>query len=293
MRKIDKDFDDVPAALHSQNCLNHVNDIISAKQYIKKDSFYGHHDIKEKLEKLYNNKCAFCETDPTAGAYLEVEHYRPKSEAKELLVDKKIITRPGYYWLAHEWTNLLYACRRCNGGKSSFFPLNGAPVTTHPTLTNGNFDITKCHIADSDLQNEYPLLLNPEIDNPNEHIQFLSNGKVNGITTRGTKTIEICKLNRKSLLLVRQKLIDDIMFSLMEDVSDLKKGKIDVLNFKRSIWKEINKIATIYAKNQPYSILALTILQQFEIFFINRFQPADRIHFQEIYTQLKQQFNSL
>ena len=122
---------------------------------------------------------------------------------------------------------------------------------------------------------------------------FLRKGKIRGKTEKGTKTIEVCKLSRKTLRIARKKLIDDSMRSFMIDVKAFKKGEIDERGLRYNIKKQIFEIVRIYAENQPYSMLARTMLLQFDAFFVNRFQPADRIHFSTVYQELKEKFGNL
>jgi hypothetical protein len=69
---------------------------------------YGHDHVRAALEKLFCDKCAYCESKITPGFAWEVEHFRPKKSVAERP------DHPGYYWLAYEWTNLLPSCTLCN-----------------------------------------------------------------------------------------------------------------------------------------------------------------------------------
>lgn len=65
-------------------------------------SHYRHDEIKNALIASSNGKCAFCECIPSEGGNVEVEHFRPKSIYPKHTFD---------------WSNLLPACRKCNGTK--------------------------------------------------------------------------------------------------------------------------------------------------------------------------------
>jgi AAA domain, putative AbiEii toxin, Type IV TA system len=55
-------------------------------------------------------------------AYGDVEHTRPKASYRQLR--RGPLKRPGYYWLAYAWENLLFVCEICNRReKRSWFPL--------------------------------------------------------------------------------------------------------------------------------------------------------------------------
>lgn len=85
-------------------------------------SIYGDADVKTALRTAQYEKCAFCESQVTHIAYGDVEHFRPKGGFCQLPTDSP--SRPGYYWLAYEWGNLLFACQLCNQRhKKNEFPL--------------------------------------------------------------------------------------------------------------------------------------------------------------------------
>ena len=69
-------------------------------------------------------------------------------------------------------------------------------------------------------RDEKPLILHPEIDEPEKHIIFLPNGSVIERTKRSQWTIKICNLNREELVLKRKKIIDDYRKGL-EDLIDI------------------------------------------------------------------------
>jgi hypothetical protein len=77
--------------------------------------------IVNALNKHFGFKCAYCESFYGATAPPDVEHYRPKGE----IVDGKHTLRPGYYWVAVEWKNLLPSCRDCNSLRKHEFPSLG------------------------------------------------------------------------------------------------------------------------------------------------------------------------
>jgi uncharacterized protein (TIGR02646 family) len=94
---------------------------------------YSQKDVKDTLvEKMFHSKCAYCEAKITHIDYGDIEHFRPKDT---------------FPLLAVAWENLLLACRVCNGAefKGIKFPLD----------SSGN-----------------PLLINPCIDNLNNHLEF-------------------------------------------------------------------------------------------------------------------------
>ena len=129
-----------------------------------KESIYKADDVRDQLLEDQHYKCAYCESRITRE-YNDVEHYRPKSV---------------YYWLGHDWNNLLYSCDLCNRTyKKTNFPLkNEANRVTVP----GSTDV------------EEPLVINPAFEEPTEHIRF-NRYMLVGITDEGKNTIAVSYTN--------------------------------------------------------------------------------------------------
>ena len=79
--------------------------------HVVNDNIYGALSVRRVLEKLFEQKCAYCETKIGVNADWDVEHYRPKGRVTENTA------HPGYYWLAYDWDNLLPSCAFCNQGR--------------------------------------------------------------------------------------------------------------------------------------------------------------------------------
>ncbi len=122
-----------------------------------KPDIYAHETVKDALLEAQHGKCAFCECKVTHQQSGDVEHFRPKRGYKQKESDP--LGRPGYYWLAYEWTNLLVSCSKCNQQfKKNLFPLQ------RPSRR------ARCH--HDDLAREEPLLIDPSSDNPDDHLTF-------------------------------------------------------------------------------------------------------------------------
>lgn len=137
---------------------------------------FKHSDVKDALYKLFNGKCAYCESKVTKTSPIDKEHFRPKTKIKNRETGD---SQRGYYWLAAEWENLLSACSNCNrtgtyenelkeefvSGKLDYFPLN---------------DESKRAKYNEDLKEEEKvrLLINPCIDKPEEIIDYNSDGEI-------------------------------------------------------------------------------------------------------------------
>ncbi len=133
---------------------------------------YGGKTVKDLLINAQHNKCCFCESSLHAQ-HGDVEHFRPKGAWKQ--TDKDSLSEVGYYWLAYEWDNLYLACQKCNQMfKKNFFPLENP----HQRAFDHTFDVS----------NEVYLIINPGIDNPQEHLVFKKEVIV-AKTRKGEETI--------------------------------------------------------------------------------------------------------
>lgn len=78
----------------------------TAEFQASKKSVWNAPFIRKRLLALSNAKCAYCETNiAEESKYMEVEHFRSKSDFPNLVVD---------------WDNLLPACKRCNVQKGTY-----------------------------------------------------------------------------------------------------------------------------------------------------------------------------
>lgn len=84
-------------------------------------------ELKSALSDMTGGKCSYCELRLGEGAaYLEVEHFFAKSHHPQRVLD---------------WTNLLPACRRCNGRKSNWDVAVPGQMMVDPVLTTPRFHI--------------------------------------------------------------------------------------------------------------------------------------------------------
>jgi hypothetical protein len=176
------------------------------------EEHYGHGaiEIREELYKhampfllrIFEGKCAYCESLITNTQPGDVEHYRPKGRIKEMngtivKIKGSQTEHPGYWWLCYEWSNLLPSCIDCNrrrfqgddgqaAGKADLFPIAG----------------TRAEKPSDPLSMEQALLLNPteERFNPADHFDFLQDGKVAPKTPRATTSCELLGLNLREKL---------------------------------------------------------------------------------------------
>ncbi len=282
MISIKKDFDTPPERLVQSNRIAQIKDALITKNEHKfKSSIYRKTTI-EALETLYNHKCAYCETDTSAGAPFQVEHFRPKAKTEG------DTTHNGYYWLAYEWSNLTLGCSACNNAKKNHFPVQGGRIT-EPILDATNFPLPNYFRIDSDeLKNEQAVLLNPEIDVVENHFYFTPNGEIVGRDERGKETINKLKLNRKRLVFWRKKLLDDYLKAIKNILEDFLTHQIDIEQCRYAIKLEFAKITLQQNPDKTYSRFGFFMFNKFEFFFANQLEAKQKeaiLKFFELFKQ--------
>jgi uncharacterized protein (TIGR02646 family) len=148
-------------------------------------SIYGHDSIKQALIQAQYEKCCFCESKLRHISYGDVEHFRPKAGYRQQSTAS--LSKPGYYWLAYDWGNLLLSCQLCNQRyKKNLFPLANPRVRA-----KSHRDI---------LDNEVPLFINPAEENPGQYISYRREMPYSiGNNLKGRLTIKNLGLKRTEL----------------------------------------------------------------------------------------------
>lgn len=186
------------------------SDSVGAKEYEKVIEYFKYQDrdftfeaykkVKDILKVMFNEKCAYCESDISPVSPGDIEHFRPKNAYQ--IAKEEGLNYPGYYWMAMDWNNLLLSCALCNRTyKKNHFPL----------VNEANRK--KRH---DDIVIEDPLLINPcdENINPQDYINFTEEGLVSFTPDddgKGKKSIEIYGLANPKLTRKRKKLAKEIM----------------------------------------------------------------------------------
>jgi uncharacterized protein (TIGR02646 family) len=195
---------------------------------------YGHDRVREALEALFHDKCAYCESKVTAVTDWPVEHFRPKGSVAERP------DHPGYYWLAYDWTNLYLSCTLCNerrrdrarwgdcsragtGGKADQFPLAD--------------EMTRAMSPDDDLDREDRLLLDPCKDDPDRYVTYNALGEIMAVgdNPKGLATISVFHLDRRRLRDLRRSVIDEVVqvLSILASSEILDKARADFESWLR------------------------------------------------------------
>jgi uncharacterized protein (TIGR02646 family) len=269
MKKIVKNFNAVPAALTTATAQQLRQQALAEKGgHDFRKSLYRHEEVLSALSAIYNNKCAFCESDTTAGAPLQVEHYRPKAKVTGEAA------HPGYYWLGYEWSNLLLACSSCNNKKGNHFPVARQRALAHPVV-NGQLDAARCVATAAELVAEQPLLLNPETaPDTRIHFEFSASGAITGLTPAGRHTVTHCGLDRDMLTIARKKVYDDFLDDLVRHIDKLQRNLINSREAEVLVMGTVERLFTRYVKDEPYFEFTRCCLLKFPEYFAARFQPA-------------------
>ena len=210
-----------------------VDPLPARPQHPPEFSAYGDAAVKQALHELFGGHCAYCESRYDHVSPMDVEHYRPKSAVIE---DDGVYNKPGYYWLAADWDNLLPSCIGCNRARSQELIL---PDETYVIATSGKgnrFPLRPGSVrakAPGAEAIEQPMLLDPCRCDPKPHLLFRSDGYVEPRPSeeekenaRGMDTIEVCGLHRASLIESRRRAatrLRDAMENLLSADDDIRR----------------------------------------------------------------------
>ncbi|CAL2088869.1 TIGR02646 family protein [Tenacibaculum sp. 190524A05c] len=159
--------------------------------------------LKTHLHKVFHGKCGYCETKIESPLFGTVDRYRPNNGVR----DRKDYYQDLYWWLNFKWDNLIYSCKECNQYKGSYFPIKGSRVLNEK----------------EDFKGEHRLLLNPYLDEPNDHLGYVIYGEpyhVYAISDEGNQTLELLRLNRTNLIEGRKNAKNEIIESIELLISD-------------------------------------------------------------------------
>jgi uncharacterized protein (TIGR02646 family) len=208
------------------------------------NAVYGHHTVKQALILMQHGKCCYCESKILHTGPGDVEHYRPKAGYQQN--SKDAMQKPGYYWLAYSWDNLLLSCERCNRHyKKNLFPLLHSEKRA------------KSHIDDVCI--ETPLLINPTLMEPKNHIGFRDEIPYPiDDSIYGKTTIEALGLNREVLNEVRRTKLEEL--KNLVDLIKLSESRPNQEDLKQLADKAYHKLQKDISPNAEYSAMASAIL---------------------------------
>ena len=252
----------VPEFLLGEKALAEQGDAIKAFKKDKNAKFvfkaYKDKSVRRALNERFKFKCAYCEAFFGATQPVAVEHYRPKSAV--VGADGKL-KKPGYYWLAGTWENLLPSCTDCNSareqevagedprtmGKANKFPLKNEKTRAKKPKQE---------------KNEQRLLLHPYLDHPERHLVFEADGSVKparsarGESDKGVHSIEVYALRRPGLATDRKRVATFVLASVKRiDRERIRLGRGDPLAVE-ALREEIAILKDLLAETSPYSAMA-------------------------------------
>lgn len=188
---------------------------------------------KSAFSVVQHGKCAYCDHYIACGQDGDVEHFAPMAGVQDIGADPSTwgieefaglakltpgsrVTIPrssaGYWWLAYDWSNFLFACLVCNRKyKRTVFPL--VPVPSKRWRPSKR---SKRHV---------PLLLNCfDARAPWRNFRFdkVTNA-VSGTTPQGVATIATCGLHRETLRSARGQAVGDAR-RMCDDIQDRRAG---------------------------------------------------------------------
>jgi uncharacterized protein (TIGR02646 family) len=192
-----------------------------------KPQIYNCQAVKSALKTAQNNKCAYCET-ANIRSHDVVEHYRPKLGWRNIKKDK--LVKPGYFWLAYDWNNLLFACDMCNdaGHKQNIFT-----ITNHKTrATPPAFDVSK----------EKPLLIDPYTEDPEDHIEWSQDlPREKNASRKGRVTIDVFKLDYDTLLVDARRSWFNLIKMMIEAAEEIPLGNHKRTEIKALLQARLNE----------------------------------------------------
>lgn len=253
-------------------------------------TIYSDKSVRKILLKMFHGKCAYCESKITAIYNGDIEHFRPKGK-----IQNANPSRPGYFWLASEWENLLFACPFCNQtnthefrngnnieeavfGKLDQFPLE---TETHRLkYTHGiiYFTDSATYKQAFDLEESERLLLNPcKDDNVEKYFKFNDDGAIisnDGLTDfeerKAQTSILTYALHRLPLTIAREEKIIQVK-------AQIRRVEIAITNYNKymnnsdeeKVWfegimrEEMKILRKFKNADQEYSGLARYIIDKY------------------------------
>jgi 5-methylcytosine-specific restriction endonuclease McrA len=294
-----KNFQNSPARLVDVTSIDQIYRACREKVGSVCNGLYRDETVREPLKaysvgrSVFDNslepKCYFCESAGEAMGKLEVEHFRPKDEVHADDLDPNE-EHSGYYWLANEWSNLLLACRGCNNHKGSRFPIEGVRVKHHQPVRYRTLNRVDSIIDCQALLEELHVVLNPEIDIPENHLTFDYLGQIEPLndSMQGEETIEILKLYRDPLFRARTKILNEFKSDLKTWVDYHALGRTDDANLRLVFFEISKRIVSRKRVSMAYTLWGRFLNTNFEQIFVvdlpGNIQPILRQAYQDAVT---------
>lgn len=211
--------------------------------------------MKRQLNIKYNNKCVYCETKLDKLSFV-MDSYRPKNK---------------YNWLINEESNYLLSCHACNRSKTDKFKTIGKKVVSRQD------DPNEWKVDSKSFLLENALMLHPDIDPINENTYFTKDGFIHPINNneKAIYTINVCSLNRESLVERRKFIIESIFSDLKAAIvqfNTLSKSDVELDYLVNILFKTVfDKIKDNTEKDKEFSNLYIKIFSNISNFFNDSF----------------------
>ncbi|HYJ45271.1 MAG TPA: hypothetical protein VEV81_01570 [Pyrinomonadaceae bacterium] len=253
--------------------------------------------VVAELNKLLAGKCAYCESKYRATAPVDVEHFRPKGgyfvldtsqkksgkksgksskKSSQPAVPKFVLKKPGYYWLAAVWENLLPSCIDCNRERNQQVPDETDPqkFKTIKVGKGSNFplvDEKKRLDSPKSRKREEPLILDPTVDKPEKHLEFTEEGVVRPAlvkkkpSLKGAESIRVYALQRMGLVQERRDRARMVLAQiqrvreLLEDFNRRPKDR----QLERRLDREMEELERYAKPEEVYAGMARQLIKKF------------------------------
>ncbi|HEY4108664.1 HNH endonuclease [Puia sp.] len=242
---------------------------------------YADKSVRKALGKMFHGKCAYCESQITAIYSGDIEHFRPKGR--------------GYYWLAADWENLLFACPFCNqththemAGDGSTREVVMGKLDQFPLMAE-NYRLSEDHAvhflsADSRYTTAFGqeeavrLLVRPCTDAETEsYFKYNDQGLIlvgDGLAfpdqKRAETSIRVYALQRLGLVLAREAKVIEIKAQIRrveEAIADFdahfNDGEVERIQYEGLLREEMERLHRFQDPNQEYAGMARYIIRQY------------------------------
>lgn len=222
--------------------------------------------IKQALQKLFRNKCAFCESLGETSPYA----FRPPAEA---IPAARRDPHLYYSWLNIAWENLYPICAGCVPKEPAYFPVAGPRLPMPTTKQLRRYaESTSGVFYPNGLSAEKQLLLDPcQSLNLPVHFEAGLNGQLRPRTKRAVETIDHFALNRQGLVHARSTLFGHRLARLRDFVANSNNAPeraaelfdFASLEFGGSWYLVTRRIANDLAAAGEYGTIGLGLMETF------------------------------
>ncbi|CAN7514277.1 AAA family ATPase [Mesorhizobium caraganae] len=183
-------------------------------------------DVLSALEKLFESKCAFCES----RVPLNIHRFRPGEEATPLAQSQ--FAHLYYVWLRTDWNNHYPVCERCSRNAYRQFPVvdgrRGRVATEGEVQAFLEEDLGIWRFPHRDR----PLIIDPcRVKDYTQHFSVDLTGRLDPRSKAGATTIATFDLDRDPLVAARRQAYDQYLSVLFSELD--RRTTPSVLDFPR------------------------------------------------------------